>query len=96
MFLQSHVQHSRPSGPYELELLPALPTDAWPNGSVSGLRARGGYAVDIDWSNGQAESAEITSLGGSSFEFDTGTGQRRLHLHHGQTARLNSMLRREP
>ncbi len=39
MLLQSHVQHDPPHGAFEIELLPALPTNAWPAGSVTGLRA---------------------------------------------------------
>ena len=61
MLLQS--QETTEAGHPVLELLPALPAN-WTTGKVSGLRARGGFEVEIAWKDGKVTSCRIASTDG--------------------------------
>lgn len=76
MLLQSHMGF--------IHLLPSLP-DAWKNGSIEGLCARGNFEVSIFWNNGNLKKAEILSKSGepctvkygqSQITFKTKAGKR--------------------
>ena len=70
MLLQSH--ETTKEGLPILHLLPALP-DVWKDGSISGLRARGGFEVSMNWSGNRLSSAVIKSMNGGTLTVRTAT-----------------------
>jgi alpha-L-fucosidase 2 len=77
MLLQSHLGR--------IDLLPALPS-AWPDGEVTGLRARGGYEVDIRWRNGKFVEARVLSLSGQPVDVTVNGVVTRIEVAPGETA----------
>ena len=75
----------------ELELLPALP-GAWPDGQVTGLRARGALTVDLKWRAGKLTEASVYNLSGNPCQVRYGSHVIELKTAAGQTARLSGDL----
>ncbi|MGE5611878.1 MAG: glycosyl hydrolase family 95 catalytic domain-containing protein [Bacillota bacterium] len=85
MLVQSHAG--------TIELLPSLPT-AWPDGKVTGLRARGGFEVDLQWKAGKLESVTIRSLTGALCKLRWGDKTVEFPTMAGQAYVLNGQLKR--
>jgi len=83
MLLQSHDG--------SVHLLPALP-GAWKSGSVTGLRARGGFVVDMQWKDGKLAGAAIRTSGGKSCRVRYGQNAVDLSFKPGETKRLDGKL----
>ena len=79
MLLQSSIN--------EITLLPALPS-SWPEGSVSGLRARGNFEVDLAWQDGRLTRATIRSQRGNPTTVRYGDQTIPLTLRRGGTQTL--------
>ena len=95
MLLQSHDPYGTALGesPVQrgergfLHLLPALPS-AFPEGSVSGLRARGGFEVGLAWSEGELEWVDVHSLVGKPVTVRYGDLEKELAPRMGESVRL--------
>lgn len=83
MLLQSHAG--------EIELVPALPK-SWPTGSVRGLRARGGFEVDIAWSEGKLTHAAVRSKTAGACTIRYGDRTAQATTVPGRAMRLNGSL----
>jgi len=75
-----------------LHLLPALPA-AWSEGEICGLRARGGFEVNLFWADGELTVAEVTALCGGKVSVKYKEHRCGLTMASGETCRLGSSLR---
>jgi alpha-L-fucosidase 2 len=91
MLLQSHTGLVPQAG--EIHLLPALPA-VWPTGSVKGLRARGGFDVDIAWEGNELSDVTIKSTWGTECKVRYKQQVVRLRFKPGESVHLDENLRR--
>jgi alpha-L-fucosidase 2 len=78
----------------EIRLLPALPA-AWPDGHVTGLSARGGFAVDLAWQHGALGRATIRSLLGQPLRVRRGNTLRTFDPKRGTVTLVGDDLRQD-
>jgi len=78
----------------EIELLPALP-HAWPAGSVRGLRARGGFEVDLEWREGRLHRARLHGEPGGKAKIRYGEVVRTVNVGRGRSVSLSASSFRE-
>ncbi len=74
-----------------LQILPALPKE-WKSGSVKGLRARGGFEVDIEWKKGKLTDLKIKSLNGNPCKIMYGDLISDIEIGVGETKVLDGEL----
>ena len=93
MLLQSHRVSD--DGVRVLHLLPALPS-LWPDGSIQGLRARGGYEVSLVWKDGQLREVTAVADRDGQCLLQVGDLVARLDASAGRTYRFDQDLRPLP
>jgi alpha-L-fucosidase 2 len=79
--LQALVQSRWMPEATEVELLPALP-EQWPEGSVKGVRVRGGAALDMQWKAGKIVSLEVRAESDGAIRLIPPQGQAVLAVHN--------------
>lgn len=75
------------STPGTITLLPALP-QAWSKGKVKGLRARGGFTIDMEWNDGKVSSCKIHSTAGGQTTVLVNGQSRRITLKPGESTTI--------
>ena len=83
------MQSSMVNGQWSIELLPALP-EAWKEGKVSGLCARGGYEVSFEWKGGYVRNCSIKSKTNSTVNLLYNGQQKTVKLKAGQTQNVKT------
>jgi alpha-L-fucosidase 2 len=81
--LQSHAG--------EISLLPALPV-SWKEGSVTGLKARGGFEVNMSWKDGKLSACEILSILGNPCIVRYGEKTKAFDIPAGKSIEINGSL----
>jgi alpha-L-fucosidase 2 len=82
MLVQSHTG--------EIVLLPALPA-AWPTGKISGLVARGGFVVGMEWKEGKLTGATVLSKNGGKCTVDYKGRKKNLEMKAGEKVMLSEI-----
>ena len=83
MLIQSHLS--------SIDLLPALP-DAYPNGSISGVCARGGFELDFSWKNRSLDHVNVRSKAGGLCKLKYGTSRVEFMTQAGKQYKLDGSL----
>jgi alpha-L-fucosidase 2 len=81
--LQSHAG--------EISLLPALPV-SWKEGSVTGLKARGGFEINISWANGKLKTCDIKSILGNPCTVRYGQKTKTFNIKAGNSIKISQEL----
>ena len=76
------------SGESEIRLLPALP-DAWDNGKVTGICARGSFEISMEWENHNLKKVSIFAKQGGKTTLISGNKQKTVSLKKGQKAEID-------
>ena len=83
MLMQTHVG--------EINILPALP-QAWANGNVKGIVARGGFVVDMEWADGELLQIKVVSRLGNDLKLRYKGQVKQLNTVKGQTLLFDAHL----
>jgi alpha-L-fucosidase 2 len=95
MLMQSHDPYATPTSltPVQMgnaafiHLLPALPS-AFPSGKVTGLRARGGIAVEVEWKDGKLVEATLTATSAIPVKIRYAGKEKEVALKAGQAYKV--------